>query len=674
MGVDRPAYVRSEIHGLRAIAVLMVVAYHVWLGRVSGGVDVFLFLTGFLITGTLLRAVAAKGRPFAGAFFSRLASRLLPPVVVVIIGTLVATYMFMPRHRWTSTLQESLASLLYVENWVLATNSVDYLAQDNPPSLLQHFWSLSMQGQFYPLWFGLVLIAVWLARRHGWSIKRVVLVGAGSVFAVSFTYSLWRTATDQPWAYFDTNARLWQFAVGAILYLVIDRIRLSDRVRVILGWVGLITLVSLGVIVDVSRLFPGWVALVPITAAAAIVVAGETRSKTSVDYMLAWRPVTKLSDWSYALYLWHWPVLLVYLQVRGYDSVGLRGGLAIVVLSVVLAGVTTEALKRRPWRIPANSYWPIQMRYATAWVLPIFLVTGVGTVVLTREDTRMGELSSGLSEDTSLYPGALTIIDPEWFPTPPGVPFVPSLAALPDRSLTIEAAEKCHANLADPDLYHCSFGDPDGKIVVAIVGGSRIDHYVDAFDLAGARNGWRIDTMVKSGCQFTASDDEIGGEHRESCMRWNTAAFDALAAQPPDLIVLLGSRNFSDQGERFLPGVAERFKQLEAFGVRGLAVRDLPRIPESWADCLSKKVGQECEFEVASHRFSTDMVQPETGTQGSHHWFDFLPYVCPEGVCTPTIGNVLTYYDRSHLTGTFSRSLAPAAADAVRAGLNLAEH
>lgn len=673
MGIHKATHVRGEIHGLRAIAVLMVVVYHVWLGRVSGGVDVFLFLTGFLITGTLLRAAASKGRPFGGAFFSRLASRLLPPVVVVIVGTLVATYLFMPRHRWTGTFQESLASLLYVENWVLAGNSVDYLAQDNPPSLLQHFWSLSMQGQFYPLWFAVVLGAALIARHFGWSIKRIVFVGASLVFVLSFGYSLWRTATDQPWAYFDTGARLWQFAVGALLFLVIDRITLSLRARIVLGWAGLIALVSLGALIDVSRLFPGWVALVPMAAAAAILVAGETRSKSSVDYMLAWGPITKLSDWSYALYLWHWPVLLVYLQVRGYDEVGLRGGAGIIVVSVVLAALTTEALKRRPWRLPKAAVNPSRrLRYAALWVVPAFVITGVGGFTLARDDARATELAQGLAQDATVYPGALTVVDSDLFPTPADTEFIPALETLPDRSLTLEVDEKCHAGLTDSTLYQCAFGDVESDIVVAVVGASRIDHYLWAFDAAGSAHGWRVESMIKSGCQFSTSEDDIGsGDHAASCVEWNTEVYDVLMADPPDLVLLLGTRNYHDRPERLLPGVAERFDQLDAAGMRIMAIRDIPRRPEKLAECVAQNGSDACAFPVQSERQTVDPTGYYPDAPDSLVWFDFLPYVCPEGSCPAIIGNVLTYYDSSHLTGTFARSLAPVAAEAVKQGLGL---
>ncbi|WP_161627243.1 acyltransferase family protein, partial [Nocardiopsis gilva] len=137
------------MQGLRAVAVLLVAAYHIWFGRVSGGVDVFLLLTGFLITGSLVRMVERQGRVDVAAFWSRLVKRLFPAASVVLVGVLAAAYLFLPDDRWRDTIHQVVAAALYYENWWLATESVDYLAQNSAASPVQHFWSLSIQGQFY---------------------------------------------------------------------------------------------------------------------------------------------------------------------------------------------------------------------------------------------------------------------------------------------------------------------------------------------------------------------------------------------------------------------------------------------------------------------------------------------------------------------------------------------
>lgn len=129
---------RAELQGLRAVAALLVVVYHVWLGRVSGGVDVFFLISGFLVTGQLVRATA-RGRLDLRALWSRTAQRLLPAAFVVLAATLAAGALFLPENRWPQTAREVIASALFLENWQLASDSTDYYAQHEQASVVQHF-------------------------------------------------------------------------------------------------------------------------------------------------------------------------------------------------------------------------------------------------------------------------------------------------------------------------------------------------------------------------------------------------------------------------------------------------------------------------------------------------------------------------------------------------------
>ncbi|MER2137756.1 MAG: acyltransferase, partial [Arthrobacter sp.] len=238
---------RPEVQGLRALAVLMVVTYHIWFGRVSGGVDIFLLISAFLLTLSFVRKLEA-GRPLAlGRYWLHMFKRLLPAVVVVLVGILAATALFVPRSRWSEILSQIWSSLFYFQNWALAANSVDYYATDQSvASPLQHFWSLSVQGQVFILWPLLFALAGIIAVAAKLRIRRAVLFVFGTVFLVSLTFSIYETYTNQVHAYFDTRTRLWEFAFGTLLVLALPYLKLPRPVRVAAGWIGLAAMLSGG--------------------------------------------------------------------------------------------------------------------------------------------------------------------------------------------------------------------------------------------------------------------------------------------------------------------------------------------------------------------------------------------------------------------------------------------
>ena len=334
-GRPRKPTFRPEVQGLRALAVLMVVAYHVWLGRVSGGVDIFLLISAFLLTLSFVRK-AESGQSFRLlAHWLHLFKRLLPAAVVVILGVLAGTWLILPQGRWPQVLDQAWASLFYHQNWLLADLSVDYYAQDHAgASPLQHFWSLSIQGQVFILWplifAGAAALLDSLSRIPGLekvTYRSLLAVVFGAVFVLSLAYSIDQTATNQAYAYFDTRARLWEFALGSLLALGLPYLKPGRVLRVLLGWAGLAGMVSCGLLLTVDRSFPGYVALWPTLSAAAIIAAGQSGSRFGVDRLLSSRPAVALGDNSYALYLWHWPVLVLALAATGVEEPNLKQGL-----------------------------------------------------------------------------------------------------------------------------------------------------------------------------------------------------------------------------------------------------------------------------------------------------------------------------------------------------------
>lgn len=648
----RPAH-RREIDGLRAVAVLLVAVYHVWFGRVSGGVDVFLLLTGFLITGSLVRA-AERGNLRYGAFLSRLATRLVPVAALVVAVTLLGARFLYPEARWRDSVAEASAAALYHLNWHLALESVDYLARDGGGPFL-HFWSLSIQGQFYLLWPLMIGLAAWWAARRGHALRRVVLAALTVVFALSVAYSVHMTRADQPWAYFDTGARLWEFALGGLLALLLSRLNPPKAVRLLLGWTGLAALLLCGVLLHVSEVFPGYAALWPTLAAVAVIVAGTTGSPWGADRLLTLRPLRYVGSLSYALYLWHWPVLVFYLEATGRTVASPLGGLAVLALSTALAAVTTPLSDRIVHVGRGGSRLRAPM-VAAACLVPLLLATSVWSARMDAEQRRLAELLN----DPVRYPGAAAL---------PGDdhgeyadPVLPALAAAAeDTPVTYD--DGCNQGTDGTEVITCAYGSQDPDRTVALVGGSHAAHWFPALEELAREHDWQLVNITKGACLFTDAPQLYKGEPYTECAEWNRGVMAELRSLRPDAVFTTGTTTSLDTTagygeEQLVDGYVDRWEELAALGVRVIAVRDTPRLTFDALECLSESAPQECAVAPA------ESMAEESPLEGADlpanvTALDLTDHICESETCHPVVGNVLVYWDRSHITATYMRTLAP---------------
>src|SRR4051794_7648256 len=400
---------RPELQGLRGLAVALVVVYHVWLNRVSGGVDVFFLVSGFLLTGQLVRA-AERGPLGLRRRWSRTLLRIGPAALAVLVSVAVAGFALLPEGRWAQTIRELLASALFLQNWQLAADAVDYGARNNVASVVQHFWSLSVQVQFFVVWPLVVALVVLSARGQQERLHTRLTLTSLGIFAASLSYSITLTATDQPLAYFDSVTRLWEFALGALLALWIDRIALGRRARVLMGWAGVVGLLLCGVVLQVGSVFPGYAALWPTVCGGLVLLAGRSGSRVGADRLLGARPVRYLGDISFALYLWHWPLLVLYLVSRDREDVGAAGGAAVIGLSLVLA-VLTHRLVERPVLARMTAPGSGRRFAATAAVL-VLLVAGGWQAALAERAEQPGTVGD------AFHPGAAALGDDDVIAAP----------------------------------------------------------------------------------------------------------------------------------------------------------------------------------------------------------------------------------------------------------------
>src|SRR6202045_3143722 len=262
-------FYRHDLDGLRGSAIALVAMFHVWFGRVSGGVDVFLALSGFFFGGKLLRAALGPASSLSPVpEVVRLVRRLLPALVVVLAGCALLTMLIQPQTRWETFADQSLASLGYYQNWELASTVADYLRAGEAVSPLQHIWSMSVQGQFYIAFLALVFGFAFLFRRRLGDRLRTTFVLLLSVLAVaSFVYAIVAHQSNQATAYYDSFARAWELLLGALVGALVPYIRWPMWLRTVTATVALAAVLSCGALIDGPKDFPGPWALVPAGAA-----------------------------------------------------------------------------------------------------------------------------------------------------------------------------------------------------------------------------------------------------------------------------------------------------------------------------------------------------------------------------------------------------------------------
>jgi peptidoglycan/LPS O-acetylase OafA/YrhL len=662
---------RADIQGLRAVAVTMVLLYHVGVPFVPGGfagVDVFFVISGFLITGLMVRELERTGRLSLRDFWARRAKRLLPATAVVLVAVTVLSLVLLPPLRWVVTAGDLAAAAQYAINWRLAGQSLDYLAQGYAPSPVQHFWSLAVEEQFYLVWPLLVLAMATLARRFGWRLRRTLVVGLVLLAVPSLIWSVHRSGAD-PGAYFVTTTRAWELAVGAAVSLLAVRlVGLKPVVGLVLSWAGLLVLLATTVLLPDSVPWPGWAALIPTLGTAAVLAGGPAAGKAGAAYLLGRAPMRWVGDLSYSLYLWHWP--LIVFATLWWTELSPAEGLLVVLASFVPAYLTYRLVESPVHLSAVLAKFPIRA-LALGAACTVVGVAGAGVLWVALPSVKTVPLAD--------RPGAAALNG--------------SLqSGEPERTASSITPDPLVARDDLPDLYRrgcqtgyqvatpapCLFGDPFSPVTVALVGDSRAAEWSPALQEVGRQQGWRIITITKAGCPFAEVQILKGRRGATypytSCTDWNASVLRLLSTGPDRPAFVLTS-DFSpyltsaggqlQTGEAsrqaMIKGIRASWVALNRVGIPVVALRETPMMSTDVAECVSahRQDLEACATLRAAAMATAHTLQPAAVGLTSSTTIDLtLSSVCPTSSCPAVIGNVLVYRDRHHLTATYARSLA----------------
>jgi peptidoglycan/LPS O-acetylase OafA/YrhL len=676
---------RPDIQALRAIAVLAVVINHLsadWLPGGYVGVDVFFVISGFLISSHLDREITGTGRVRLGRFYARRIRRLLPAALLVLALSVAAAYFLLPYPRWEATAHEAAASATYWENWLLAAKSVDYSAANTAASLVQHYWSLSVEEQFYLVWPVLLLLLFKIRRR------RAQVVGVALVGAASLAFSVYYTNASPNEAYFVTPGRAWEFAAGALVALLANRLVLPRIAAGVVSFVGFAMIVGSAMLYDHHTPFPGYLALVPTVGTALVILSGLRPDKQWHSPVTGSRPVQLIGNISYSLYLWHWPLIMLAPFILG-DL--LQAGemttpylLGVLGMSLLLAYLSKALVEDRGMSIaPLARSTPLTF---AAMIVGVAVVAIAATLVSQAYDQEVAAaerkaevvevtpchgapaMAGGQRCPDRLGPAAIVTMGPanRYYKTPPECKATDQHKVGEKRTTTV-----------------CDFSQGNRKAKkVWLVGDSHAQQWQGPLLDLARENKWVLNLSLLGGCPFAKIDfagyRTVASEtNRRLCTDWTAEVADAVAQDHPTMVFVsfFAREEFADDGsnrsqtEQYKEGLEPYWNTWTDAGSQVFVLADPPLNGEVRApDCVELNPTDPLACAVDRKRAHPRDPLTEVAKKTRIHGvtlIDLTNYFCDKRRCYAVVGNVAVYFDHDHMNLEFSRSMKPMLAKAI---------
>jgi len=655
---------RLDIQALRAVAVLGVVAYHLFPDLLPGGfvgVDVFFVISGFLITSHLVSAPPQRPRDFA-RFWSRRALRLLPPVGVVILATVAGIALWVPLPQWKGLAREAITSMFYVQNWQLIGEATNYLDAQRAVSPFQHFWSLSVEEQYYLMWPLLVGVLTFLAHRLHRSHRFVLGLGFGVFVVASFAWGVAQTSGQSAEAYFSTWTRMWELGIGSVLAAAFPALskHLPPLGRLALLWLGVAGIAAAYALIDQKTPFPGYAAALPTLATAAVILAADPPI-ANPRWLSHSSPVQLVGNCSYALYLWHWPLIVLApyalsRQLRWEEK------LAVLALAVLLAWASTNLLEA-PVR---GSRW-LKARLGRVFAMALAISLVVTAVSFALESHVNREIARSAAAVKNAQGGSCfgaAALDPALRCAASATLVTSPEFAKDDISSGVSKCLMVPPYPSEPLV--CHRGDlTDPKKRIALYGNSHAGHWLDALDEIGKKKHWEIDTYILGYCYVSLT------EAPDYCADFRAVETPAVLSEDYDLVIMASDLSPNSSPALYLPSL----RLLVEHGSNVLVIRDTPAPGDPAhlvADCVAKHLEDWARCDGRPQRWihrddlaaaAEQLADPHVST------VDVNSYICTQESCPAVVGGVIPYRDENHLTATYTKTLIPYLQPAIQRAL-----
>ena len=672
---------RPDVEGLRAVAVLLVVLYHADVPRLTGGfvgVDVFFVISGFVITGLLLRERQRTGRTSILNFYARRLRRILPAATLVILAAVVASYLLLGFVSGDAVANDGRWAAVFLSNFHFEEVGTNYFTAKLPPSPLQNFWSLSVEEQFYFVYPTLFLLIARVKGRLSQQTKMMIVLVL--VIVVSYWFSVTQTAAQPTAAYFSPFTRAWELALGALVAVGTPWIKnLAALGAAALTWVGLAAIAMAAFAFTAQTPYPGSLVAIPVVGAALVIAGGVATPRLGAERLLGLGPFQWFGKRSYSLYLWHWPILIIAAEHAAKSTLPLADNLLLLLLAIVISMASYRLVENpiRHWKLPSGTT-------VAAGIIAVVSTVVVLSLVISLESTQGAPSSQRAAPNVH---AVLRAVDAARSITKVPDSLSPGLAQAATDYGGRDENYTCGSGETQTTERLCFLGDVHARRLLIVYGDSHAVMWLPALISVAKSAHMKLLVLGKPYCPaanvVVASPPGIGaaGSPYIACQDWHRWAIRVINRLSPSMLIVSQDSTYSAPGLKgfttlqWQNGLTNLFSQISDSHTEKIFLGNIPLLSQSGPTCLSVHLDdvQACSRPTAHAYRHLDQAEYSVTSSLGIRYIDPTPWFCSK-VCTAIVGSYCVYMDAYHVSATYAAYLHKALAQAIFTSVPLPTH